>query len=620
MYRCEIFSARKSRTDFSAVKECEKALEMLLYDRNISAECITEVTRDPAKIDAALQKSLSDSSSPDLFLFLNTLDSKDSSSFKENFYEFITAQEEKLFEDFGDENKTPKIKIFSLGDLSNGYKGFCFRIREKRFIVLPFASLTGRKLKDLVKDGVDKAFEVFDETAAQYPDGLSYIEGAPRRKSDQKKEGFFASFIPHKNDSKNTKTRKIVVLAAIVAFIGALTYVVNFFIIEPFRSKQITAEIQEIAYQKTDETSAEGNKLPEQDWAALKEINDEIVAWVRIDDTRIDYPVLEHEGDDSSSQYYLYKNYKKEYDTYGSVFVDYRCTDSTRSKNVIIHGHNIQTGVFFHDLMEYGGLDGDLDFYKEHPIITFNTPDGDAKWKIISVMKTSTLYEHGEFFNYMQGEFTSDAEFMNFVYNCRIRSLFDIPVMVNENDQLLTLSTCSYEFTGFRTVVVARKVREGEDEKVDVQLASYNDDPVFPDVYYMRYGGTRPDPLTFKTAYEKGYVNWYDGKGNLKGSETLTATAAANPTEPPTEKSKKKETQAQDITYYTVIFMNYDGSTMESYAVKEGDPSPYPDYNPEMPEDDYYRYVFRGWDTEDLDMSNVRYSMNIAPIFDAVLK
>ena len=617
MYNCEIFSVRKSKPDFEYASQNAEKLESFLSQKGISAQYFTEISQDPKRINAALVSSLSSADAPDFYLFLNTLNTSNSASFKENFYEFITSKEAELEQEEAYQNKNPKIKIFSLGNLGNGYKGYCFRIREKRFVVLPYASLTGKELIELTDLALEIAEQTFRDTAQEYPDGISTDAEVSHA---AKKEGFFASFIPHKGDSKNVKVKKIVVLVAIVAFIGALTYVINFFIIEPARSNKITSELKEIAYQNTAETNAEGEKLPEQDWAALKEINSDIVGWVRIDDTRIDYPVLEHEGDSSSSQYYLYRNYKEESDTYGSVFVDYRSTESTHSKNVILHGHNIQTGAFFHDMMEYGGLDGDLDFYKEHPIVIFNTPDGDAKWKIISVMKTSTLYEHGEFFNYMQGEFTSDAEFMNFVYNCRIRSLFDIPVMTNENDQLLTLSTCSYEFTGFRTVIVARKVREGEDEKVDVQLASYNDDVLFPDVYYARYGGTRPDPLTFKTAYDKGKVDWYDGKGNLKGSETLTATAAANPTEPPTEKSGKRSSQPEEVTYFTVVFMNYDGTTMEAYSVRKGDPSPYPDYAPTMPEDDYFTYEFRGWDTGDVDMNNVQYSMNIAPVFEPVPK
>jgi sortase B len=288
----------------------------------------------------------------------------------------------------------------------------------------------------------------------------------------------------------------------------------------------------------------------------------------------------------------------------------------------------MRDGSQFHSLLSYspeGSLKGDLSYYRKHPVIIFNTPDGDAKYKIISVFKTSTYYDHGEFFNYMQGGFNSDAEFMNFVYNVRIRSMFDIPVTVNENDQIITLSTCCYEFYQWRCVIVARKVRPGEDENVDVDLASRNSSPLFPDVYYSRYGGERPDPGTFKSAMKDGEVDWYDGKGNLEGSEDLTATLAANPTEPPTEKPKPGETKATEppaVVYYQVIYRNMDGSQFAAYNVKEGDPLPKPDGTPTMAEDDTYRYEFAGWNLniEGVDFKHLNVGLDIYPIFNSIPK
>ena len=104
-------------------------------------------------------------------------------------------------------------------------------------------------------------------------------------------------------------------------------------------------------------------------------------------------------------------------------------------------------GSMFGDLMSYGGTEGDLDFYKDHPTFTFDTPQGDGVYKIISYYKTNTLSSHGEFFNYMVGNFQNEKDFMNYVYNVRIRSLINCPVDVNEDDELITLSTCSYEYT-----------------------------------------------------------------------------------------------------------------------------------------------------------------------------
>lgn len=643
MSTCELYSFRKSKFDYEALEQELSVVAEALSDRGIVLKYKTDLALDARKIADAVQASLR-SEAPDTFIFANALRSTDSSSFKKAFYELIDEAVANLTPDSEHRGMTMKIKVYSLGDLGNGYKGYCFMIDGRRFIALPCASAAGKDIAQLIADGLDAADAVFEKNAPLRPDGIAYFDahgievlpdtaletaGARHAGKKRKKEGFFSSFIPHRGDTRGTKIRKIIVLLAILAFIGATVYVLEFFVFGPMRNNAVNAEIQEIAYRgDTSATDAEGNPVSAQDWDALKKLNKEIVGWITLPGTVIDYPVLEHKGDDASYQYYLKHTYKDDYSEYGSIFVDYRSKQSVNSKNLILHGHNMQDGSMFHELLNYSKeLEGNLNYYKKHPVITFNTPEGDAKWKVISFFKTSTRYEQGEFFNYMQGTFTSDAEFMNFVYNMRIRSMFNIPVTVNEDDQILTLSTCSYEFYEWRTVLVARKVRPGEDETVDVQLASLNKSPLWPDVYYERYGGKRPDPLTFKKANAKGLITWYDGKGKLEGSEDLTATIAANPTEPPTEKPTKKKagaaTEPENTTFYNVTYRNYDGSEYISYSVREGDPVPEPDGTPGLPQDDeYYHYVFTGWDKDlpGVDFNSLNTSLELYPLFDAVRK
>lgn len=622
MYNCEIYSVQSNKADTSAFNENIDKIAQLLYERDIRMLFNTDIEPDAKVFTKALYASEDTIDPPDYNIFVNALDTTDASSFKTLFYSFIKSNEERITPGKKYEGTVAKVKICSLGDLGNGYHGYCFTIFNKRYVVLPLASLTGLELTELITKAIDKATSVFDKNDEDIPDGLTFVEGTPA-----KKKGFVQSFIPQKTDPKNVKTRKWIVIIATIVFLVAAGYLINELIIQPYLNSQITSEIHDLAY--NDENDDDDINKSKQNWKALKKINEEIVGWITIDDTKIDYPVLEHKGDNASSQYYLNHTYKKTYSTYGSIFVDYRSVDSVNSKNVILHGHNMQDGSMFKGLVGYGDLEGDLDFYKEHPIIEFNTPDGDAQWKIISVFKTNTLYAHGEFFNYMQGEFLSDAEFMNFVYNCRIRSLINCPVMVNEDDQLLTLSTCSYEFSNWRTVVVARKLREGEKAEVNVEIATLNQNPVFPDVYYQSKGGERPTVLTFKKANAKGLVNWYDGEGELEGSETLTATVAANPTEAPTEKKKSSskknsssssKTATEVQTYYEVKFVNWDGSEYYIASVKEGESVSLPSGTPGLPSDDYYNYTFTGWKTDGLDLNNVQYSMTIYPDFSATLK
>ena len=139
----------------------------------------------------------------------------------------------------------------------------------------------------------------------------------------------------------------------------------------------------------------------------------------------------------------------------------------------------------------------------------FDTLDGQGDWKIISVFKTNTLKEQGELFNYLMIDFSSDKDFLDFVYNVRIRSLIDTPVDIGKNDQLIILSTCSYELNDFRTVVVARKVREGESAAVEVKNAKMNENPLMPEGYYARYGGEAPTVNGFEKDLADGKLSWY---------------------------------------------------------------------------------------------------------------
>ncbi len=343
---------------------------------------------------------------------------------------------------------------------------------------------------------------------------------------------------------------------------------------------------------ETEPTTPDGKVYNiKQDWDELASINDEIKAWINIPGTTVNYPVLKHAGDGYQSQYYLHRNFDKSYLFAGSIFIDYRSYSGVNSKNIVTHGHNMNDGSMYGALLNYGKYSGNLSYYKSHPTLFFNTPAGNEQWVIFSVFKTNTLNSHGEFFNYLVGDFSSDAQFMNFIYNVKERSLFDIPVPINENDQIITLSTCSYEYTDFRTVVMARKIRPGESVGSYVNSASLNPNPVWPDVH-----GTNVSITTFKTEYQKGNTPWYDGSGELSGTEWLVGASG--------NKS------------YTVSFLDYNGEILTTQTVERGHDA-IPPAPPERPEDKYYTYEFKEWQ---LDYTDVDCNMAIAPSYTATLK
>lgn len=605
---------------------------------------INEVKPKPMSIKSAVEASVNNPEKPDIIIIANALSTKDSSSFKNYFAETVAAAEhsantpapkdywKKRRKAFNDAKKRKasdeelkeleqkftlhrkKARVFCLGDFGNGYKGYCFMFNGVKVGVLPQAVLTDADVRDVISLGAARINDVFSRTEQDYPGGFGEKEYIPE------KTGFVNRYIPLPGDGGKEISRKCLVIASFLVFAVALSFLVYNMLFLSVKNTELNGEIQKIAHSTTSDDTPKDVKSEDDDtidWKKLKDINDEIVAWIQINDTKIDYPVLYHEGDDRSYQYYLSHNYKGDYDSYGSIFVDYRCKDNVKSKNVVLHGHHMNDGSMFGNLLKYGGTSGNLDFYKTAPTIEFDTPEGNGVYKIISVFKTNTLSSQGEFFNYMVGDFQNEKDFMNYVYNVRIRSLINCPVDVNEDDSLLTLSTCSYEFTNFRTVVVARKVRAGESTKVDVSQATLNKNAVWPQVYYSVNGGSRPKVTDFCTAYDNKEIDWYTGDYDFKSQKIVEETTAAATTKKSSSSSKSSSqaVETQPLNH-SVTFINYDGSIIESQSVADGQSAKAPK-DPVKPSDDNYDYIFRGWQ---LDFSEVHYDMIIAPNFEPVAK
>ncbi len=637
----EILSvSKKKEQDTLPDREDELRLRLAKYGFTLNA--VKKTIMHPTLINSALNGIASAEDKPDVVIIANALRTKDASSFKKYFVETVAAAERGINEpapkDYwkrrnrafaqakaahADEQRMAelekeytltrkKTKVFSLGQFGEGYRGYCFIYKGVRVAIVPKAELTGSDFGEVAALAAVRTAEIFESSANEFPEGFGTQEYIPA------KTGFVNQFIPLRGDSGKEVGRKIVVIAAFCVFLAALGLLFYNMIFLSIKNTQLNGEIQRIAHRTVSEEEEDHAPDVEEgiDWDELQSINPEIVGWIYINDTKIDYPVLWHKGDDMYSQYYLNHNYRGDWDSYGTIFLDYRCLSGTDSKNVVMHGHHMNDGSMFGNLMSYAGMSGNLDFYEEAPIIEFDTPKADGKYKIISVFKTNTLSSQGEFFNYLRADFQNEKDFMNYVYNVRIRSLINCPVTVNEDDELITLSTCSYEFTNFRTVVVARRVRIGEDVAVDTDKASVNYDAVWPEVYYNSRGGTRPKVTDFATAYEAKEIDWYDGKFDFKDQKVTSTTDE----ETTAEGTKKDGTSAEPTTelriFHKVTFINYDGSEISTQEVEDGlDATPPED--PVKPSDDFYDYIFRGWQ---LDYNAVQSDMIIAPNFEPVLK
>ena len=215
-------------------------------------------------------------------------------------------------------------------------------------------------------------------------------------------------------------------------------------------TNKTTEEIEETTQENIQETTNQNYEriLKVQ---KLQEENSDIVGWLEIEGTSINYPVLQ--GTDN--EYYMTHNYKKQKSKNGSIFLTKDYDWSIPSSNLLIYGHNLNNGTMFQELLKYEKEE----FYKEHPIIRFTTNKEDAEYEIISVFKSRVYYETEKnvFRYYFFVNANSEAEYDEFIKNAKKASLYDIDKTAKFGDQLITLSTCSYHVEDGRFAVVGRK-------------------------------------------------------------------------------------------------------------------------------------------------------------------
>lgn len=298
---------------------------------------------------------------------------------------------------------------------------------------------------------------------------------------------FLKSWLPWKGDGFGEVIRKIIFLIALIVFIGAAVYIGNYFFTR-YQSQQFHDEIDKVYHDTTIDPDQVAN-LPEgygERWAALYARNPNIKGWISIADTNISYPVVQTSEDDP--EHYLYKDFDGKYDTFGTPFLDARdrLTLDENSDNWVIYGHHMKGKHVFGQLTNYE----DLEFYKSHPVIHFDSVYKDMQWKIVSVFVTNTNPNHdnGNVFNYHDYiNFENEETFNDYIGKVKERSILDTGVDVEYGDQLLTLSTCTYEFDDARFVVVARQVREGEDPDPQAENAVYNPSTLYPQIWYDKF-------------------------------------------------------------------------------------------------------------------------------------
>lgn len=196
---------------------------------------------------------------------------------------------------------------------------------------------------------------------------------------------------------------------------------------------------EEIVYEVLDEYKTLINK------------NKKLIGWIKIDDTLIDYPVMQT----INNEYYLNHNFNQKEDKNGCIFMDYQCDVVKGCDNYILYGHHMQSGKMFGTLDDYS----EESYYKKHPTILFDTIYEKGTYEIMYVFRSKVYSEEDITFKYYQFiNASSEKEFNSYLKEMAELSLYDTGVTASYGDQLLTLSTCDYQEEQGRFVVVAKRV------------------------------------------------------------------------------------------------------------------------------------------------------------------
>lgn len=193
--------------------------------------------------------------------------------------------------------------------------------------------------------------------------------------------------------------------------------------------------------EQTPEVPAEPDYLLE-----ARAINDDVVGWIKIGNTRIDYPVLKT----TDNEFYINHDLEKNDSKSGAIFMDLRNVDPKQQRHIIFYGHNMKNGTMFHDLNYYK----EKDFFNNNRLFTVWLFGEERQYEVIGEFLLSVEI------NFIRTSFDTDDEFTGFLSELQKINKFKTGYTPDPADEILTLSTCTYEYEDeMRNVVQARRVK-----------------------------------------------------------------------------------------------------------------------------------------------------------------
>lgn len=246
------------------------------------------------------------------------------------------------------------------------------------------------------------------------------------------------------------KILRYVLYAVLAAVLGVSTFYIIRTCKETDRQEKLYKSLQTAVAKKEPVSAAESEPVMLPEYAELYRQNSDLVGWIRIEDTNINYPVVQSKDEPN---FYLKHGFDKEYADCGCPYVQENCDVQKPSDNLVIYGHHMKSGSMFSDLEKFKKKD----FWEEHKTFSFNTLYEKQTYEVIAVFKTVVYTGSANEFKYFQfSDAQTPEQFDEYIAKCKEKALYDTGVSAEYGDKLITLSTCEHSNTNGRLVLVAK--------------------------------------------------------------------------------------------------------------------------------------------------------------------
>ena len=178
----------------------------------------------------------------------------------------------------------------------------------------------------------------------------------------------------------------------------------------------------------------------------LSAINSEYKFWLKVDNTNIDYPVVQSKDND----FYLTHDFNKNPLASGSIFMDYR-NNFEKDNSIIVYGHNMKNKTMFAQLTKFK----DKNFFNENNLIKVEYKNNTYIYEVFSVYTADLNNE-----DYLKVDFKDENDYKKYINYIKDKSLYKKDIELNSNDNLITLYTCSYEFENARTIIHGKLISQ----------------------------------------------------------------------------------------------------------------------------------------------------------------